>query len=161
MQEEKNKSDALKILSRISIFSGLDRPVVEKIYRLCTERCFPKNQTIFREGEKGNAMMIILSGKARVTQMINSKQEEALVVLKEGEAFGEMALLEKLPRSATVIAQTDLLLIEITRKDFLDFVDRNPKSGNRILFNIARILSARLRETDTKLKTFINLSQWI
>ena len=161
MHKAIEKSDVIKILSGISIFKGLDLASLEKIYILFKEKFFQKDQIIIKEGSNGDSMMIIISGEARVTQVIDSAEEEALVVLKQGEAFGEMALLEKLPRSATVIAQKDILLLEIDRTDFLDFVHTNPKSGNVILLNMAKILSARLRETDTKLKTFINLSKWI
>lgn len=161
METRKKKSEILRILGHVSLFSGLTSPQLEQIYTRSAERLYKKDQFIFKEGDKGDSMMIILEGEARVTQMIDSDQEEALVVLKEGEGFGEMALLEKRPRSATVLAQKDILLMEITRDQFMDFIDKNPRGGNRILLNIARILSGRLRETDTKLKTFINLSKWI
>ena len=106
-------------------------------------------------------MMIIASGEVRVSQTPGDNTEETLVVLKKGDVFGEMSLLEGLPRSATTIAHTNVIVLEITRSDFLDYLEKDSESGVKILLKLCRTLSSRLRETDVKLKTFISLSQWI
>jgi CRP-like cAMP-binding protein len=97
----------------------------------------------------------------RITQRARISGEETLTVLKKGDCFGEMALLEDLPRSATAIAHSDILMLEINRDKFLRFIEKDTVSGVKILFILARILSSRLREADVKIKTFVNLSQWI
>ena len=82
-------------------------------------------------------------------------------ILKTGEIFGEMALLEDLPRSANVIAHSDVVILEIKRDKFLNFIQQDCKNGLKIVMKLAQILSSRLREADLKLKTFVNLTQWI
>ncbi len=104
---------------------------------------------------------MIISGEVRITQRANVSGEETLTVLKKGDFFGEMALLEDLPRSATAIAHSDTFIMEIGRERFLHFVEKDPASGVKILITLARSLSARLREADGKIKAFVNLSQWI
>jgi len=72
-----------------------------------------------------------------------------------------MALLDDLPRSATVIAHTDAFLLEISRRKFMRFIEKDGVSGVKILLSLARNLSSRLREANTKIKAFVTLSQWI
>jgi CRP/FNR family cyclic AMP-dependent transcriptional regulator len=102
-----------------------------------------------------------LSGEVRITQRARISGEETLTVLKKGDFFGEMALLEDLPRSATAIAHSDTFMLEISRDKFLRFIEKDTVSGVKILFTLANILSSRLREADIKIKAFVNLSQWI
>ncbi|MCP4220614.1 MAG: cyclic nucleotide-binding domain-containing protein [bacterium] len=151
----------------LSILKGLDmfcevayQPLVE-LSNLFEERIFNQGEIIFREGSIGNSMMVITSGEVRVSQTAGGQAEEALIVLKEGDIFGEMALIEDLPRSAGSIAHTNIIALEISRENFMLYMEKQPAAGVKILLRLARILSGRLRETDNKLKAFINLSQWI
>ena len=94
--------------------------------------------------------MVIISGEVRITQRAKVSGEETLTVLKKGDFFGEMALLEDLPRSATAIAHSDTFMLEISRDKFLHFIEKDTASGVKILFTLAKILSARLREADSQ-----------
>jgi len=156
-----SQSIIIQVLQHIPLFSGLDVAALETMTQIAEDLCFAKDKIIFPEGSEGTSMMIIISGEVRITQMTGQKREEALCVLKKGDFFGEMAMLEAQPRSATAIAHSDAYLLEITRENFLGFIRQHPQSGAAILLNLARILSARLREADAKIKTFVNLSQWI
>jgi CRP/FNR family cyclic AMP-dependent transcriptional regulator len=106
-------------------------------------------------------MMIILSGEVRISHRPETAREETLSILKKGDFFGEMALLDDLPRSATVIAHTDAFLLEISRRKFMGFIEKDAVSGVKIVLSLARSLSFRLREANTKIKAFVTLSQWI
>ena len=149
------------ILKRLSIFSDLAPPALLKLSSHFKEKVFKVGDTIFTEDSIGNSMMIITSGEVRVSQKSDPNNEEALIVLKKGDLFGEMGLLEDLPRSATVIAHSNVVMLEIAREDFLDFITKESEAGVKILLKLSRILSSRLRETDTKLKTFISLTMWL
>jgi CRP-like cAMP-binding protein len=151
----------LKVLKELKIFSDLDFEALQHLSQLFEEKNHKNGDIIFEEGSVGNSMMVIALGKVRVTQKPNPETEEALKVLKTGDVFGEMALLEDLPRSATIIAHSDVLILEITRDKFLKFLQQDNKNGLKIVLKLAQILSARLREADLKLKTFVNLTQWI
>jgi CRP-like cAMP-binding protein len=158
---EENRAGIIDILKGLSIFDELDYPALKELACLSDERVFSGGETIFEEGSSGDSMMIILSGEARVSHRPESTREETLSILKKGDFFGEMALLDDLPRSATVIAHTDAFLLEISRPKFMRFIEKESASGVKILLNLARSLSSRLREANTKIKAFVILSQWI
>ncbi|UCH92412.1 MAG: cyclic nucleotide-binding domain-containing protein [Candidatus Aminicenantes bacterium] len=160
LAREIDSSFVVTMLRGLDIFAGLDDSALTELGHLFKERVFDQQEVIFEEGSIGSSMMIIASGEVRVTQKADTDAEEALVILKKGDVFGEMALLEDLPRSATIIAHTSVITLEISRDDFLNYIHKNSKDGVKILLKISRILSSRLRETDVKLKTFISLSRW-
>lgn len=153
----------LSMLKGLDIFSDLDSAALIQLGHLFKERIYNQKETIFQEDSIGNSMMIIASGEVRVSQKpgADAEAEEALVILKKGDVFGEMALLEDLPRSATTIAHTNVIVFEISRSDFLEYIKKDSDSGVKVLLKLSGILSSRLRETDVKLKTFVSLSQWI
>ena len=155
------KDIIIEILKNLSLFSDLNYGAIKELTFLFSERIFQGGETIFEENDTGNSLLVIISGEVRITQRANVSGEETLTVLKKGDFFGEMALLEDLPRSATAIANSDTLLMEISSEKFLHFVHKDSDSGVKILITLARILSARLREADSKIKAFVNLSQWI
>lgn len=151
----------LSILEGLDLFSQLSGSALRELSLLFEERIFNEGEIIFEEDSVGNSMMVITSGEVRVSQRTDPNTEEALIVLKEGDVFGEMALLDDLPRSATTIAHTNVIIFEISRPKFLHYIKNNCTDGVLILLKLAKIMSARLREADNKLKAFVNLSQWI
>jgi CRP-like cAMP-binding protein len=156
-----NDEFVLSMLSGLDIFSDLTTPALMELGELFKEKIYDQKEVIFRENSIGNSMMVIASGEVRVSQTSETDQEEALVVLKRGDIFGEMALIEDRPRSATTIAHTNVITLEISRADFLEFILKDTESGVKVLLKLCKILSSRLRETDVKLKTFVSLAQWI
>ncbi|MCU0288241.1 MAG: cyclic nucleotide-binding domain-containing protein [Acidobacteria bacterium] len=151
----------LNVLKGMDIFSDVDDHSIRNLSALFEEKIYSQEEIIIEEGEMGNSMMIITSGQVRVSQTQGPDLEEALIVLKEGDVFGEMALIEDLPRSATIIAHTNVIIFEISRDHFIDYITRDSENGLKIVLKLAKILSSRLRETDVKLKAFVNMSQWI
>jgi CRP/FNR family cyclic AMP-dependent transcriptional regulator len=156
-----NDDFILDLLQGLDIFENVDSPSLVELGRLFKERIFTQDEIIFQEGSVGGTMMIIASGEVRVSQKMSSDSEEALIILKKGDIFGEMALLEELPRSATVIAHTNAITLEISREDFLDYIRKDCQNGVNILLKLGKILSSRLRETNVKLKAFVTFSQWL
>jgi len=149
------------VLHDIHLFADLAAADLQGLAALFGQRRFRKGETVFDEDSPGNSMMVIVAGEVRVSQKSGMHLEEALSILTKGDCFGEMALLENQPRSATVIAHTDLVILEISRDSFLAFVSSHPEAGVKILLALARRLSARLREADNKIRSFVSLSQWV
>jgi len=156
-----DKDIIVEILKNLSLFGELNYSALKELAYLFSERIFQGRETIFEENDAGNSLLVIISGEVRITQRADISGEETLILLKKGDFFGEMALLEDLPRSATAIAHCDTVLMEISQERFLHFIDKDPASGVKILVSLAKSLSARLREADNKIKAFVNLSQWI
>jgi CRP-like cAMP-binding protein len=158
---DQGKDIIIEILKNLELFRELNFSAIKELTFLADERMFQQGETIFEESATGKSLMVIISGEVRITQLAKISGEETLTVLKKGDCFGEMALLEDLPRSATAIAHSDTFILEISRDKFLRFIEKDTASGVKILFTLAKILSSRLREADTKIKAFVNLSQWI
>ena len=103
---------------------------------------YTAGQTVFREGDPGNRMFIIREGTVDI--VIRGK---SVATLDSGNIFGEMALIDKNPRSATALAKTDTKLAAIDEDRFMELVKENPRFALRIM----SILAARLRRMDEKL----------
>ena len=159
MDNTKNEF-VLGILAEMDFFSDLDYTSLSQLSNLFEEKIYNINDIIIKEDSLGQSMLVIVSGEVRITQLTDDSAEEALIVLKKGDLFGEMALIEEMPRSATAIAHSNCVIFEINRDKFVNFVNECPANGIKILWRLTKTLSSRLRETDNKLKTFISLSKW-
>ncbi len=106
-------------------------------------RRFAQGDTVFREGDLGTEMYVIHEGKVEILRTVANERLQ-MAVLEKGDFFGEMSLLEELPRSATARALEDTTLIEINGALFDRMLRRNPEIGVRIM----RKLSRRVREAD-------------
>lgn len=110
------------------------------------ETAFKKGDIIFTEGEKGEIMYLIKSGKVKIYKMSENIQH-VLTIIGEGNFFGEMAIIEKKPRSATVEAHTDVILIKFNKEAFISNITQNP-----FVEYIINELIKRLRKTSNKFK---------
>jgi len=107
---------------------------------------FKAGETIIEEGEEGSSAFVILSGKARVLKQTGS-QEITLATMESGQVFGEMALIENRPRSATIKAETNIKLRVINRQQFNELLKENPST----LIPIMKSLFERLRQASEML----------
>jgi CRP-like cAMP-binding protein len=112
------------------------------------ERTLNAGEVLFREGDKGDRMYLIKSGKIRIVKEMD-EMEKTLAVLNEGAFFGEMSVLDNRPRSASAIAETDTELIIVDRDALLRKVNENP-----FIKYIIGTLTDRLRKTDDMLKYY-------
>ena len=116
-------------------------------------RKHPAGTVLFREGERGKTMYVIRTGKVNIWKHI-SETELTLAVLGPGEFFGEMALLEGLPRSAGATVVEDAQLIELEQKSFETLIRKNSEIAVRLM----RRLSSRLRDADRQIQTLMSRS---
>lgn len=111
------------------------------------EKTLGAGETLFREGDEGDQMYLIKSGKIRIVKEMSKGEEKTLAVLEAGAFFGEMAVLDKRPRSASAISETDTELIIVNRDVFLRKINENP-----FIKYVISTLTERLRKTDDMLK---------
>jgi len=112
---------------------------------------YMKGDIVFYEGETGETMYIIYKGKVKITKKARDV-ETTLAVLGEGDFFGEMAIIEDYPRSATAIVDEDSTkLIVVDRKVFESQIQTNPK----IILQILKKMSARIRDTDKQIENLM------
>ena len=130
------RSNPEAALRRVELFADMDRRQAEQITRLLKERRFAKDETVIMEESGGAAFFLINSGEARVT-----RKGVELATLGPGDYFGEIALIDGGPRSATVTAITDLVCYGLTFWEFRPLVERNGSIGWKLL----QVLAKRLR----------------
>jgi CRP-like cAMP-binding protein len=113
-------------------------------------KVLPAGTTIFREGDAGEEMFIIQSGQVKITKH-TSTGEKTLVILSEGDFFGEMAVIDNEPRSASAMTHTDAKLIVLNQEVFESTMQTNA----HIVKKIMRNMSARLREANRQIVTLM------
>jgi len=116
-------------------------------------RTHVRNSVILFENDPGDALFVVLAGEVKVVLAGEDGREVILSILKEGDFFGEMALIDDRPRSANVVATADSILLILRREDFQACLEENP----RIAFGLLRELSRRLRVADDTIGALVLL----
>ena len=149
-----------QLLKKVALFEGLTQGQLAKVASIAQARSYEVGAHLFREGEAGHEVFILLSGKVRISNSVPGIGEEALAILEPGQYFGEMALIEDGPRSADAIAHTpcSVRVIEREALDQLMFTDKD--LAYVLLWTFVRTLSGRLRETNDKIKAFFAISRF-
>jgi len=150
----------LSLIKKSAIFADLDDNELERVAEICNEQQFKFGKTIFKEDEPGNRLYIIAEGEVRISRNVPGSGEEALAVLKTGACFGEMAVLDRSTRSTDAIANTDCVLLTITRSDFEMLLDFDRDIGYKVLWSTVRLLCSRLRVTNDNLRSFLAMSMF-
>ena len=152
-----NPQNAVELLAKTKFFEGLPRGDLVRIVELGSEEEHRVGESIFAEGDKGDKFYLIEEGAVRISRMVPGMGEEALTILRSGDHFGEMALLDESPRSAHALVHERCRLFVVRKEDLQDllFVDRD--LAYELLWNFVRTLSARLRETNDKM-TFLSVT---
>ncbi len=144
-------------LAKVPFFDGLTREGLALIAQVTTEEAHALGARIFQHGDPGDRLFIVLEGKVRISREIAGMGEEALAVLGPGQVFGEMALLDEVPRSADARAHERCRLLVIAKDAFDDLLFVHKDLAYEVLWSCVKMLSARLRETNDKL-TFLSTS---
>lgn len=148
-----------EVLRGVYLFKELKASEMDLILSIAREKRFKKDDVVFHESEPGNVFYIIVSGSIRISTVVPGVGEEALAILKPGEYFGEMALIDDAPRSASAIANENSLLISITKDDFSNLISENNTLGYKLLWVFTRTLTDRLRKTDEQLKAIFAIAK--
>ncbi len=149
-----------ELLKNVYLFNDLSKPELDRILGLAYDKEFGKEEAVFHEGEIGDALFIVMEGEIRISTMVPGVGEEALAVLKPGAYFGEMALIDDFPRSASAIAhQGPVKLLAIYKRDFKKLMAEDKEMAYKLMSVFIRTLSSRLRETDEKLKSIFAIAK--
>ena len=143
--------DVEEVLSNMNLFHGLAPEALGRIAAIAGEESYEPEGYVFKEGEMGDKLYLILSGKVRISRDLPGMGEEALAVLGPGEAFGEMSLIDDVPRSADARVHEKARLLVITREAFEDLLFIHKDLAYEILWNFTKTLSNRLREANDKM----------
>ncbi len=136
--------EALDTLRSIPLFSSVHDEDLEQLASHLIERRFPRNTTIVEEGLAGDYMYVIREGRVKVTKLSEDGREKILEFLEAGAFFGEMSLLDRAPRSASVKTLKPVRLLALSRTDFLNLLRKSPD----LALAVIQELSRRLRTVD-------------
>ena len=148
MGTEISVPDKILHLRRIKIFEGLSITELAAVASVTEEIVFQPGETVIKEGEPGETMYLILEGEVSVNKGQEQGHEIELDRISAGDYFGEMALFEDIPRSATIRTQKETRLLMLHKREFAEIVREYPQ----IALHICRVLGARLRKLHDKVK---------
>ncbi len=132
------------MLKEVYFFRGLPDEEIRRVGDACVEEIFQPGQTIFVEGSPADKFYIILEGTVGVWKDYQEEQKDLLAVHTAGHLFGEMALIDELPRSATVVAQDCVRLLSMGREDFHRLITEN----SSVALSVMRSVSSMVRQSN-------------
>ena len=138
---------------KLPLFADLDERELASIVAVAKTRRYAKDDVIFHADESGDVFCLIREGQVKVTMISPEGKEIILALLGPGDFFGEMALLDDEPRSATVIATEPLDLVNIWRSDFLQILAENFSITRKVLAEISR----RLRSASNRIESLATM----
>jgi CRP/FNR family cyclic AMP-dependent transcriptional regulator len=136
------------LLCSVPIFAGLDDKAMAIFLEHAKKTTAADGEVIAREGETNHFMYLIEAGQVRIIKHFNTPNAVTLAVLGPGEFFGEMCILETLPRSATGQAAGPTTVVGVSSSAFYHLYQKMPEQHSILILNIARDLSRRLRHLD-------------
>jgi uncharacterized membrane protein len=142
----------LEALRSVPLFASLDDDSARDLRSLLSEEVVPQNTRLFRQGDSGDAMYLIESGRVRITIRDEDKQEVTLAELAQGDFFGEMSIIDGRKRSADAKVTEDSRLAVLSREAFLSFVRKKPD----VALEMLSALTDRLRRTDELLRSRVS-----
>lgn len=128
-------------LAQVPGFERLDKNELAQLEALATKKGYPANTAVFFQDDPSDALYIMLSGSAKIFQTSESGKDRILRILKRGNAFGELAMIEGKPRFVTVQTLEDSEVLRLGRKDFVDFADKH----TWVLWTLLAAFAERIR----------------
>ena len=140
----------IELLQSMPIFGGVRANIIQFLLGLCPVESVPKHEFFFREGDQADSMFVLEAGKADVLKSWQG-QDCLLRTLNQGDCFGEMAVMDLCPRSASVRAVEDCTAIRISAANLYQVYSQDLKQFALIQMNMGREVCRRLRELDDRL----------
>jgi len=134
---------AKAVLLRNYLFRGLPEPAIDRLAALAVRRGYDKGAIIFAQGDQGDALYGVAAGRIRISACGSGGQEVFLNIMEPGDTFGEIAVMDGLPRTAAATALDQATLMIIKRQDFLQLLEREPQ----LALHLLKLLCERLRWT--------------
>jgi CRP-like cAMP-binding protein len=136
----------LTFLQKVFLFQSLPRRDLALLVSRLVEKSYAPGDVVFQEGDLGRACFVVAEGKVELSHRAADGRPEVLSVDEAGDFFGEMALLDELPRSGTARALETTRLYILYKTHFDALISETPRAAAPVLHALARLLSARLRQ---------------
>lgn len=136
-------------LARVPLFTGLDHATIDDIFSCMHSRRYAAGELICRQGDPSDSLFLLRSGVAQAfLTSLTGSSTTTIARLRPGDVIGEVGVVTNLPRSASVIARSDTVVLELARDDVASLLTRHP----RLLANITQVLGGRLAKTNADLR---------
>jgi CRP-like cAMP-binding protein len=131
-------------LARVPLFEHLGNADLQKLAEITRRERFRSGTAIFFQDDPADSLYVVLSGSAKVLRTSEDGRDRILMILRSGDAFGELAMIEGLPRSATVQTLEDTEMLVVSRRDFEAFARAHPD----FLWKLLQAMAERLRKVN-------------
>ena len=149
-----------KFLRRFELFATVSDRDAEALARAFQREDFRAGEQIFAEGDPGDRLYLVAVGSVRISQMLGTMKEEALAILRPGQCFGDMSIIDSQPRSAHAFAHEPCVLYSIDQGVFLTILQLDANLAINVLFQFLRSLSGRLRDSNEKIRAMNIMAMW-
>ena len=133
------KDGKVELIKKVPLFSKLKKKELEEVAHIADELDLPKGKVMAKEGDRGREFFVLLEGEADVT-----KGDTSINTMREGDFFGEIALVTRMPRTASVTATTDVRVLVITERDFGALLKHSPEVGRGVAEALAERIAPEL-----------------
>ena len=134
-----HKDAKMELLKKVPLFSKLDKKGLQDVAHIADELDLPAGKEMATEGDRGREFFVLIRGEAEVT-----KDGTRINTMKDGDFFGEIALVTKMPRTATVTATSDVDVLVITERAFDNLLKKSPEIGRRVAEALAERVAPEL-----------------
>src|SRR4051794_30991244 len=149
--EQLKRGNVDEILARAGIFQGVEPSAVSALTKQLQPVDFPRGHTVFAEGEPGDRLYIIVSGKVKIGRRSPDGRENLLNIMGPSDMFGELSIFDPGPRTSTATTVTEVRALSMGRPELREWISKRPEIAEQLL----RVLARRLRRTNNMLADLI------
>ncbi|NUN70587.1 MAG: cyclic nucleotide-binding domain-containing protein [Bacteroidetes bacterium] len=139
-----------EMLSRIPVFEKLEPKELRQVASIVHHRTYVKDEFVFYQGDPGLGMYVVEKGRVGIVVVGEDGTQKEITEMTNGDFFGEIALLDESPRSASVVVKEDSALIGFFRPDLFEIIEKTPKTGLKIVVKLAEMIGERLRNMNNE-----------
>jgi CRP-like cAMP-binding protein len=152
-----SEEETRNFLLSLSLFDSFNVNELTLLARHMSFIHLQRGEFLFLEGEKGDFLGFVVQGVLEVLKKSETGENIVIARLAKGSSIGEMALIDKSPRSATVVSRQPTTMLTLTSKGFDKLLEKSPSTGVKIIQKISRLLSLNMRRTSSKLADLLQL----
>jgi CRP-like cAMP-binding protein len=147
-----------EVLADVPLFKALSDEELEAVEKIAQTKTFKANDILIEEDSSGGAFFVVLSGRVdvEIRPPLSSDPPQRIATLKPGEVVGELSLVDGHRRSASARAISAVDALALDEKQFRALMQREPAIGFKVMRELARVLSARVRDTNLKLRNALS-----
>lgn len=129
-------------LGDVPLFSGISAASLDRLAPQSWHRSFPEGQVLTSEGDPGESLLVLEAGQVKISRFTSSGHEVVLAIVDAPASFGELALIDGAPRSATIIAQSAVIVRVVPRKAFISLIESDPQAAMAVLHAVTTMVRA-------------------